>query len=82
MVKSGDGEYVTMPYEENRSPRNVKMGKMLWFEKKTNNEVLKQLKLKRELLKTVHKGQITFFGCLKMHNSILYVILNGKFKLN
>jgi hypothetical protein len=42
--------------EENRSYRNVdiqRMRKIAWFEKKTINEVLKQLKLKRELFNTV-----------------------------
>jgi preprotein translocase subunit SecE len=48
-----------------------RMGKIVWPEKKTNNEVLKQLKLKRELFNTVRKRQMNFFGNIKRHNSIL-----------
>jgi hypothetical protein len=36
--------------------------------KKTNNEVLKQLKLKRELFNTIRQGQIRFFGHIKRHS--------------
>jgi hypothetical protein len=32
-----------------------------WFEKKTSNEVLKQLQLNRELFKTICKRQMKFF---------------------
>jgi ribonucleotide reductase beta subunit family protein with ferritin-like domain len=55
--------------EENRSPIEMwiyrRMGKIIWSEKKTNNKVLKQLKLKRELLNTVRKRQIKFFGHIR-----------------
>ena len=55
-----------------------KIGRIVWSEKKTNYEVLKQLKLKRELLNTVRKRQMKFFGHIKRHNSILKDILEGK----
>jgi hypothetical protein len=52
-----------------------RMGKIVWSEKKTKNEVLKQLKLKRELFNTVSKRLMKFFGHIKRHNSILKDIL-------
>jgi hypothetical protein len=48
----------------------------------TDNEVLKQLELKRELFNTIRKRQIKFFGHIKRHNSILKDILEGKIQGN
>jgi hypothetical protein len=39
-----------------------KMGKIVWPENKTINEVLKQLKLKSELLNTGRKKEIKFLA--------------------
>jgi hypothetical protein len=44
-----------------------RMGKIIWSEKKTNNEILKQLKLKRKLFNPVCKRQMKFFGHTKRH---------------
>jgi hypothetical protein len=49
-----------------------KWGEIVWSEKKTNNEVPKQLKLKRELLSTVYKGQIKFFRNIKKGTTIFW----------
>jgi hypothetical protein len=54
------------------------MGKIVWSEKKTNNEVLKQVKMTRELFSTIRKRQMKFFGHIKRHNNILKDILEGK----
>jgi hypothetical protein len=59
-----------------------RIGKIVWSEKKTNNEVLKQLKLKRELFNTVRKRQMTSSGHIKRHNSILKHTLEGKLQGN
>jgi hypothetical protein len=37
-----------------------RLGKIVWSEKKTNNEVLKQLKLKRYIFNITRKGQMNF----------------------
>jgi hypothetical protein len=55
-----------------------KMGKIVWSEKRTNNEVLKQLKLKRELIKHSPQKAKEDFDHIKRHNSILKDILEGK----
>jgi hypothetical protein len=53
----------------------------VWSEQKTNNEVLKQLKLKRELFNTILKRQMKFFGHIKRHNSLLKDTLEGKIQV-
>jgi ribosome biogenesis protein Nip4 len=67
--------------EENRSLEMWiyrRIRKIVWSEKKTNNEVLKQLKLKSELFNTVRKTEMKFFVHIKRHNSILKDILEGQ----
>jgi hypothetical protein len=57
-----------------------RMGKIVWSEKKTNNEFLKfNTVRKRQITFFDHiKKQITFFDHIKRHNSILKDILQGK----
>jgi hypothetical protein len=54
------------------------LGQVHWSEKKSNAEVLKMLKVKRELLKDITTKQLKYFGHIKRHNSILKEILEGK----
>jgi hypothetical protein len=45
----------------------IRMGKLVWSEKNTKIEVLKQLKLKTELLNTVCKRQIRLLFFFRPH---------------
>lgn len=51
---------------------------MLWKEKKTNEEVLKQLGMKKELLKEIKIRQMQYSGHIKRHDTILKTILEEK----
>ena len=55
-----------------------RIGRIGWKEKKTNDELLKRLKMNRELLNTIRTRQMRFLGHVKRHNSLLKVILEGK----
>jgi hypothetical protein len=51
-----------------------RIGRVSWTEKKTNIEVLNQLKVKKELLNTIKPRQMRYFGHIKRHNKIMKTI--------
>ena len=50
-----------------------------WKEKKTNKEVLKQLGLKEtEIVKTMKKHKLDYYGHVRRHDTLQRKILEGK----
>ena len=55
-----------------------RMGKISWKQKIRNEDVLKQLEIKKSLLSTIKERKLKFFGHTKRHDSIMKNILEGK----
>ena len=55
-----------------------RIGRISWKDRKTNEEVLNILGVKRELLKEIKFRQSRYFGHIKRHNTLLKTILEGK----
>ena len=55
-----------------------RIGKIKWTEKMTNTEVCNKLKVKRELINTIRKRKMIYFGHLVRHNNILKTITEGR----
>ena len=57
-----------------------RIGRTSWKEKKTNKEVLKTFKMKKELPREIKVRQIKYFGHIKRHDTLLKILLEGKVK--
>ena len=55
-----------------------KNGVVSWKDRKTNDEVLKQLKTERKLLKTVKQRKLRYFGHVKRQDGFLKMTMEGK----
>ena len=55
-----------------------KNGGVSWKDRKTNEEVLRQLKTERKLLKTVKQRKLRYFGHVKRQNGFLKMTMEGK----
>ena len=55
-----------------------RLGHISWQQKKTNEEVLRIVNGKKELLHDLARRQMKYFGHIKRHNTILRTILEGK----
>ena len=55
-----------------------RIGKIKWTEKMTNSEVCNVLKVKREVMNTIRKRKMIYFGHLIRHNNILKTITEGR----
>ena len=57
-----------------------RMEKISWTEHKTNEEVLKQVEEKREMINTIRKRQKTWMGHIMRGDSLLREIMEGQLK--
>src|SRR5579871_4018617 len=55
-----------------------RMERISWTEKQANNEVLKTLGMKREILKEIRSRQMKYFVHIKRRNTLLKIILECK----
>ena len=55
-----------------------RMLKISWTEKKTNDAVLEEARLRRSLMKTIRKRQMQFLGHLYRHKGLEHLALTGK----
>ena len=54
------------------------LGKISWKARITNEEVLKRMKTKRELLKNIAKRKMKYYGHIKRRNNLLTTLVEGK----
>ena len=56
----------------------MKMLKVSWTEKKTNQEILVKANTRRKLMQTIRKMQLEFFGHIMRKNGLEKLVTTGK----
>ena len=57
-----------------------RMGRISWKDKKTNADVLKQMRTERKLLNAIKQRKLRYFGHVKRQDSFLKQVMEGKLK--